>query len=361
MRDVDVVLYGATGYTGRLIARELDARGARFALAGRDAARLSELSASLASKPETIVAALDRAHELTAMARRARVVLSAAGPFVTMGPPVLDAALREGAHFGDITGEQAFLRAAWERDADARAAGVTVVNGLGFDVVPSDFAAALAARALPDVASLDLAIRSRAGTSRGTKRSMAASASRGWWFDDGRYRNGPPGRFARAFAFPGEGPRRAAFVPWGDVVTAPRSTGARRVRTFFALPPSRVRLLSLAWPLVDAARRLPWTASRLAARAAAAKEGPSAESRAKATFAILAEARSATGATSRALATGRDPYGLTGASAAEAALRLARGDVAGRGVLTPSQAFPVEPFARALSAFDLKVERVPKE
>lgn len=357
-RDVDVLLYGATGYTGRLIAEALDARGATFLLAGRDRAKLEALAARLPSRPGIVPVAATDAPGLRAAAARARVVLSAAGPFATLGPPLLRAALDAGAHFGDITGEQDYLRWAHAQDADARRAGVTVVNALGFDVVPSDFAAALAARGIPDVASLDLAIASNARLSRGTRRTMAASAGTGTWYDHGRFRPAPPGRFARTFDFPQPlGRRSAVFIPWGDVVTAPRSTGAKQVRTYFTMPPARARLMHLAWPLLGAALRAPALRARMLRRAEAAPEGAAPEARATARFTVLAEARAPDGRIQRAVVSGRDPYGLTGTSAAHAAILLAEGRARGPGVLTPSQAFEIEPYAAALG-MDISASRL---
>lgn len=354
-RDVDVLLYGATGYTGRLIAHALDARGASFALAGRDRGRLDALAAELTSGPPIFtVDATDEAG-LRALAGSARVLLSAAGPFATLGPPLLRAALAAGTHFADITGEQSFLRHAFAQDAAARDAGVTVVNALGFDVVPSDLAATLAVRGMDSVERLDLAIASRGGISGGTRRSMAATVGQGAWYDRGGFRSGPVGRFVRAFDFPEPlGRRTAAFIPWGDVVTAPRSTGARQVRTFFTMPPARARFLKYGWPLLDLALRLPPARARLARRAASAPEGPSPEARRESRFTVLAEATGADGRVQRATVSGRDPYGLTGASAAHGALLLAQGRAPRAGVLTPSQAFDLEAFAReALSPFDV--------
>ena len=346
----DVVLYGATGYTGRLIAHALDAAGASYAVAGRDRAKLEALAAMLPGKPAVEVAALSDAAALEAMASRARVVCSAAGPFVEAGPPVLQAAIAAGTAFCDITGEQAYLHWAATQDAAARDAGVAVVNAVGFDVVPSDFAAVRAAAGATDVARLDIGIAVRgSGLSRGTRRSMAASAGAGGWTRDGRLRSAPPGRFVRGFDFPPPlGRRQGVFIPWGDCVTAPRSTRAREVRTFFVVPRQRARAMHLAWPATALAARLPPLRRRMAERAQRAPEGPSPQARAQSAFTILAEATRADGRIHRAVARGRDPYGLTGACAAHAAQLLADRRVRGTGVLTPGQAFQIEDFVAAI-------------
>lgn len=350
---VDVVLYGATGYTGRLVARELAASGRSFVLAGRDGAKLATLAGGLGVEAPVAQVALDDADGLERLARRGKVLVSAAGPFVTMGPPVMDAALRAGTHFLDVTGEQVFLRWAYAQHARAKDAGVTVVNAMGFDVVPSDIAALIATTAMREVESVDLGIHAGTGMSRGTRNSMAATAGKGWWYDRGRFRQGPPGRFLRTFVFPEAGEKTGVFVPWGDVVTAPRSTGAKRVRTFFIAAERTAKRIHRAWPVTQLAWKTPLVKRSLQKKAQRVGEGPSDERRAAARFSILAEATDADGVVQRGLVTGRDPYGFTAASVVHGA-GLVVDHGAPHGVLTPTQAFTFGPFVQAMARFDLQ-------
>ena len=106
MADVAVVVYGATGFTGRLVCSELQRRNVPFAVAGRDRAKLTALSASLTTaRPEVLVAPLDDRAALEQAIARGRVVLACAGPFARMGEPVREAALAARRHYLDITGE----------------------------------------------------------------------------------------------------------------------------------------------------------------------------------------------------------------------------------------------------------------
>ncbi len=356
-RELDVVLYGATGYTGRLIAEELAELDAEVGLAGRDRGKLETLAGELSGDQETIVASVDDRAALEAMAKRAGVVVSAAGPFKRLGPPVLDASLGTGTPFVDITGEQSFLRASHERDAVAKQAGVPVVDAMGFDVIPSDLAAYHATEGLDQVIRLDLAIDSQARMSGGTKRSMAASTGDGWYYEHGRFRRAPPGRFVRSFPQLEDGGERVGvFIPWGDCVTAPRTTGARVVRTFFMLPEPRARKMHLFWPVTDLISRIPFVARLAERRAPGSNHGPSEEDRKEATFRILGEATTSDGEIRRVMVSGRDPYGLTGAAAARGALAIARGEVEKAGVLTPTEAFGPAWAPKALPEFELDVE-----
>ncbi len=354
-RDLDVVLYGATGYTGELIAEALDEAQATFAVAGRTPEKLETLSQRLSTEPETIVASIDDDEALDELAGRARVVLSAAGPFEQLGPPIMDAAIRQGTHFADITGEQAFLRWAADQDARARRAGVTVVNAMGFDVVPSDMAASLAARGLDPVETIELFIASNSGRSAGTLRTMARSAGKGWRYEQGKFVRTPPGRYTRKITFPTDlGEQDALFIPWGDVATAPRSTGARNVRTFFTAGESTVQRMNRAWPVTLAASYVPLLGKLFERKAPPVGHGPSEERREKSWFQIMGIGEDRDGHRQRSLVTGLDPYGLTAAAAARGALALARDEVEALGVVTPTQAFTVERLAKLLPEFELE-------
>ena len=150
-RDLDVVVFGATGVTGRQVAAYLAEQraetGARWAAAARDEAKCGQvLGEAGVSAPETIVADLGSPTSLTQMASRARVVLNLVGPYTLYGRPVIDACVAAGAHYVDLTGEIPFVRHMID-DFDARAAEakVKVVEVCGFEALPADLAVLLAA------------------------------------------------------------------------------------------------------------------------------------------------------------------------------------------------------------------------
>ena len=152
-RDLDVVVFGATGVTGRRVAAYLAERapetGASWAAAARNPDKLaSELDAEGVSAPETIVADLEDPDSLAAMAARARVVLNLVGPYTIHGRPVVEACVANGAHYCDLSGEMPFVREILD-DFDARAteAGVKLVQVCGFESLPPDMAMTLATEA----------------------------------------------------------------------------------------------------------------------------------------------------------------------------------------------------------------------
>ncbi len=339
-REFDVFLYGATGYTGRLVARELAARGLRFAIGGRDAGKLAALGAELGGAFERIAVAVDDREALTAAAARASVVLTCAGPFALYGRPVQDAALAARTHFVDVTGEHSYMLQTWKRNAEARAAGIVLLNAAGFDVVPTDLCAWLACKGAGKPQLVELAIAT-SGTplSHGTMKSAVGAMGAGCpCWEEGRHVLEPIGHHARHVPFPPPfGPRRVVSVPWGDVVTAPRTTGARDVRVYMAVPSASARLLPLIGPILPALARSParklvdWWID-------AAPEGPSEGDRARAQFAVWAESTDEEGRRQFALVEGRDPYGLTAVTAVYFASKMAEPGYDRSGALTPCQA-----------------------
>jgi short subunit dehydrogenase-like uncharacterized protein len=196
-RDLDVVVFGATGVTGRRVAAYLAGRapetGARWAAAARNPAKLERvLGEAGAGAPETIVADLDDPDSLAAMASRTRVVLNLAGPYTTYGRPVIEACVAGAAHYADLTGEIPFVRRIIDDfDAPATDAGVKLLQVCGFEALPSDLSVLLAAEAArerwsEDLVDADLQVsvsgppglpRPSDMVSGGTAQSMVAAAS----------------------------------------------------------------------------------------------------------------------------------------------------------------------------------------
>src|SRR5947209_12867090 len=144
------MIYGANGYTGRLIAEAAKQRGEAPVLAGRTAEKVRPLADSLGLPWRAFE--LDRA-DLRGIA----LVLHCAGPFSATSKPMVDACLLARAHYLDITGEVEVFEAVLARDQEARDRGVVLLPGVGFDVVPSDCLAAMLKEKLPSATSLVLA------------------------------------------------------------------------------------------------------------------------------------------------------------------------------------------------------------
>src|SRR3954471_22052892 len=167
---VVILLYGANGYTGELVARLAAARGDRLTLAGRNGEALARLGAELQMPVRAF--ALDDPAAVETGIDGATVVLHCAGPFSHTSRAMVDACLKKEVHYLDITGEVAVFEACAARDVEARTAGVMVMPGAGFDVVPSDCLAAHLKRRLPSATHLALAFQAIGSPSRGTATTM---------------------------------------------------------------------------------------------------------------------------------------------------------------------------------------------
>lgn len=240
------LLYGAYGYTGKLIAQEAVRRGHRPLLAGRDAARLRPLADELGL--EWLAVDLADTTALRQAVGRVDLVLHAAGPFVFTSKPMVDACLAEGAHYLDITGEVPVFEAILGRDEEAKAAGIALLPGVGFDVVPTDCLARHVAQRLPDATHLDLAIASLSSISPGTAKTMVEQFPGGIL----ARQNGVLAPIPMA-----EGVRQVAFldrtrtvvpIPWGDLATAYRTTGIPNIRTYMAFPRRTATLMARTAP-----------------------------------------------------------------------------------------------------------------
>jgi len=242
------LLYGAYGYTGRRIAEEACRRGMRPVLAGRDAAKPQSLADRLQCPCR--VFPLDSPQIIAGQLTDVRAVLHSAGPFSATARPMMDACLRAGVHYLDITGEIDVIEAAAQRHEQARAAGVTLLPAVGFDVVPSDCLAAMLAQRLAGATHLELAFEAFGRPSRGTARTMLEALPRG-----GRVRAG-----GRIVAVPfgwktievpfRRGKRRAVTVPWGDVASAYHSTGIANIEVYVGVPRWQTYELRLVRPLL---------------------------------------------------------------------------------------------------------------
>jgi short subunit dehydrogenase-like uncharacterized protein len=342
-----VVLYGATGYTGRLVAAELARRGVPLVLAGRSAERLSAVAAGLPSPPVGVVAApVDDPVALREAAARGSVLVNCAGPFARTGEPVLRAATEAGAHYLDTTGEQDWIGRVLDRhDGPLRAAGVAAVPGMGFDYLPGDLLCHLVGAPLGPLERLDVAYHVEGfGMTRGTQRSaLEMLDGRDVVYEDGSWGPAGPGPRRASVVFPAPIGRRAvARYPAGEVVMVPRHldvrTIAARITTTSVAPGPLAGALPYLTPVVE--RLMRTRVKALLDRAIdRLPEGPPEDERRAVRWTIVATATARDGRTARGIVRGPDVYGLTARTIADAAQEMGAVAFAGRGALAPAQAF----------------------
>jgi len=233
------LIYGAYGYTGRLVAAEAKRRGMAPVLAGRREKPLAHLAKELGL--DYAVIDLDDANALAGWLSEHRVVLHCAGPFSSTAQPMIEACLASETHYLDITGEISVFQWAHEQNDRAAAEGVALVPGVGFDVVPTDCLALSLKERLPDASSLTLAFDAEGGPSRGTAKSaLEGFAGGGFIRQDGELVPVPVGFKVKEIPFPHRR-RQAVTIPWGDVYTAYVTTGIPNIEVYYAISPRTVR------------------------------------------------------------------------------------------------------------------------
>jgi short subunit dehydrogenase-like uncharacterized protein len=330
----DILVYGAYGYTGSLVAEAATDRGLPITLGGRNGGKLRSLADDL-DRP-VVQFRLDDDAAVRAAIDDHDVVLNCAGPFVHTADPLVEAAIETATHYLDITGEITVFEAIHARDERARDAGVTLLPGVGFDVVPTDCLGAHLADRLPEAESLELAFEAEGPASDGTTRTSLRHLHEG-----GRVRrNGEIERVPLAWRDRevdfGDGTRSVVSIPWGDVSTAYHSTGIPDVTVYMSMSPGSIRWqrrLRAVTPLLKLGT-VRWLLGTLLASGG---DGPDAETRAETGARVWGRASSENQAVESFLRT-PNTYALTVDSAIEAAQRVLH-DGVDPGFQTPSSAF----------------------
>ncbi|NYJ05672.1 saccharopine dehydrogenase family protein [Petropleomorpha daqingensis] len=344
-----IVLLGATGYTGRLTAEALVARGARPVLAGRSPDKLAALAEKLGGL-ETARADVSDPAAVRALLEPGDVLVTTVGPFLQLGEPALAAAVDAGAIYLDSTGEPPFVRRVFE-EFGPRADRATLVPAFGMDYVPGNLAGALALQEAGDRAHrLDVGY-SMQGTrgqafSRGTLvSSIGVLFEPGFAFTGGRLVTQTPGH--RTWRFDAAGrTRQGLSIGGSEHLTLPAlAPSLREVGVFLDWLGPATGAAHLLSPFTGLAARVPG-ASGAAQRLATAlgrrvAEGPSGNEQVR--DIAVAEVRDRVGElVSRVELAGPEPYGFTGAMLAWGATTAAASGVRTTGAAGPVQAFGLD-------------------
>src|SRR5688572_23605068 len=335
---MSALIYGATGFTGRLVARLAKEYGIRPILAGRDGNAVPALARELACDHR--VFSLDSPAAIDEALAGVSVVLHCAGPFIHTSSPMVDACIRNRVHYADITGEIEVLEAVRARDAEARVAGVMLLPGSGFDVVPSDCLAAHLKQQLPGATRLELAIKGSGGLSRGTATTMVEHMERGGVIRrNGELTRVAPGWRTRVVDY-GDGPERAISIPWGDIATAFYSTNIPNVVVYAAAPRAQrtaMRLSRFAAPLLKSGR----VKEILKRRIRSGRPGPTETQLQHGMSVVWGRVEDASGRSVEARIRGPNGYWLTAHTALLIGKRMLSGDIK-PGFNTPSLAYGPE-------------------
>lgn len=308
-----LLIYGATGYTGKLISARARSEGLAFEIAGRDAAKLAPLAREL-GVPYRVLGVDDEAALRTGLAG-ITAVLNCAGPFVRTAEPLMNACIAAGVHYLDISAEFKVYALADAWSARAAAAGVMLLPGVGWDVVPSDCLAAYVAAKVEQPQRLRMALQVAGSVSRGSATSVAEILGVGLLARvDGAIVSTPHAQSA-PFDF-GEGDVDCFPLSFGDLVTAWKSTHIPNIAMF-------VHMKGDAPAAIDPA---------------AMPDGPTQQERDAHGASVVAEVTGADGAVFSARIDTVNGYSYTPLAAVEAARRVLAGDLR-PGFETPATIF----------------------
>jgi short subunit dehydrogenase-like uncharacterized protein len=355
-----IAVYGATGYTGRLVVGELATSDLDFVISGRSQAKLERLREELSLEAPARPAKVDDPASLRELLSECSVLINCAGPFVRFGEPVLAAAVETGTHYLDTTGEQPFMKMAYERYGPGAArAGVAVVPAMGFDYVPGDMLASLTARGMGELDEVSMHycwvdFQPSQGTAR-TTLEIISGHDLEW--RDMQWVQAGGGVSRGAYEFPAPFGRQRMFrYPSGEQITVPRHVATRNVRASM-----NAGAFSSDWlaPFFSASVRPAGVAMRTPLKRVAnavisrLPQGQTPEQRQRMRWAIVCEAKRGE-IERKGVISGRDVYGLTAAAIVRGAAIAARKGFEARGGLAPSQAFDPEGFLSELERFDVR-------
>ena len=331
--EKNFLIYGASGYTGELIAREAIKRSLKPILSGRSQTKIEPLAKELGLTFRTF--SLEDKKSLEYTLKEVEFVIHCAGPFSLTSKPMVEACLRLGKHYLDITGEIAVFEAMARRDKKAEEAGIMIMPGVGFDVVPSDCLALHLKNRLPSATHLTLAFYGLGKISHGTQATMTLNIGKGGAIrQNGEIVNVPAAYKTREIDF-GEFKKTGVTIPWGDVATAFYSTGIPNVEVYTVLPETNLRMLRLS-------RYIGWLLATKPIQNYLQKQipegGPDENERAKGKTFLWGEARDEEGKRVEARLQCAEGYTLTALTALNIAEKVLAGNYK-TGFQTPAKAF----------------------
>jgi short subunit dehydrogenase-like uncharacterized protein len=346
-----LLVYGATGFTGRLVVDEARRLGLDPIVGGRNRAALERLAESVGAR-ELRVADAGQPASLASLMKDVGCVVNCAGPFARFGEPVLRAAIDAGAHYLDTTGEQLWMARMMDLlSADAERNGVTAILAHAFEYAVGDCAARIAVDETPGAETVEVVNRVEGfGTSRGTKKSALDVLTKpALAVVNGRRREEAQLAHQVHVRFPDEDEARVAVsYGGGEVLSIPTfAPTVRSVRTYLAVPGA---VAALAPILTRAVAPLLTTRLQrfLESRIDASSVGPGAERRDQPWW-VLARVRAAGGRANQVTVSGYDSYGITGVICAVGAQWLLEGRAKRAGVVTTAQTLDPRDFLDALS------------
>ncbi|PTB97591.1 hypothetical protein C9994_02170 [Marivirga lumbricoides] len=349
--QAEILIYGAYGYTGRLIAQQAMKQAVNVHLAGRNEESLRQVATETGFTYTVI--SLEEDKKLENLLSSYKVVIHCAGPFSETALPMVKACISSKTHYIDITGEVSVFENIYSFDSQAKEAKIALIPGAGFDVVPTDCLAAHMKERMSDATHLEMAfVGEKTGMSRGTAVTMAKNASQGGYIrEKGKLKQVPLAYQIKEVDFPHR-KQWCMTIPWGDLMTAYYQTEIPNIKVFSGASKKmlkRIRrfrflkfLLGIAWIQKSVRKKIENSVT-----------GPSQEHLEKGKTYIIATVKNDKGDTKTSTLITPEAYQLTSLTALKAGLKLITDNSNNIGYLTPAQAFGKD--------FILEFEKVERE
>ncbi len=335
MNNSKIIVYGSYGYTGKLIVQECLSRNLDVILSGRNPDALRKQSKQTNYSYEIVDIGDSKA--LKNLLSKGKVVIHCGGPFQYTAQAMASACLETKTHYTDITGESAVFEMLSKLDDEGKKAGITIMPGTGFDVVPSDCLALHLKNKLPSATHLQLAFASGGGFSRGTARTMVEGLGFGGMIRrDGKLTSVPTGSLTKEIDY---GPFKipSLNIPWGDISTAWRSTGIPNIEVYIGSNKKQIayakRSNYINWLL-----RMRWVKDFLKKKIDQKPAGPSDEKRSKGKTYLWGKVWNDAGTESIARLETLDGYTLTAKTSVLIAEKILNGNFK-PGYQTPAMAY----------------------
>lgn len=329
------LLYGAYGYTGKLIIDEAITNKFKPTIAGRNPKKLITLANK--NNLDYEVFDLEDQEPINRIIKNYDIIFNAAGPFEKTSLPIVKACMKTGAHYLDITGEIGVFEQNFSFHETALEKGIAIVSGVGFDVVPSDCLAKYVSEKLPDATHLELGITGMSGFSKGTLKTFLSNIPYGTIIrKKGKLATLPLGKNPRKIQFMDK--KRFCYpISWGDISTAYKSTGIENIRVYMALPKYFKYFTGSLEPFIRNLLDLEGSQKILGSLIERTIEGPNENVRQYAHSYLWAKASKENGESFEAWLKTIEPYRLTALSAIKCIKKLQDNEI--KGALTPSEAF----------------------
>ena len=335
-----ILIYGANGYTGKLVCEEAIKQNISIHIVGRNKEAIEELAKEW--KVAHSIVGLENQQELDSLLTTYKTVIHCAGPFTETAEPMVQSCIRTKTNYIDITGEIWAFEIVMKYHQQAEEAGIQMISGAGFDVVPTDCLAAYLKEAVPTATHLEMAfVGNKTSLSRGTAVTMAKNISKGGFIrEDGKLKNVPLAYKSKEIEFPHR-KQWTMTIPWGDLMTAYHQTNIPNIEIYSGASKKMIKKLRrFRW--LKFLLSISWIQKIVRSKIEKSVKGPTSDQLSEGNTYIVGRAWDQENNSAELKMITPEAYHLTAKTALSAAIKLNRKENDKKGYLTPAQAFGKE-------------------